>query len=85
MRKGESMKKYFVSSLLALIMLFSSFSAFSTSASDSNPSSPTAGTIPSNLPIEGFFTENKGQWDSSIYYTGNTSFGQIAFTAERLF
>jgi len=26
------------------------------------------------------FTENKGQWDSSIQYIGNTSFGRVAFT-----
>jgi|GEM_PF-1965585 len=27
-----------------------------------------------------FFTENKGQWDQSILFAGNTAFGKISFT-----
>ena len=32
-----------------------------------------------------FFTENKGQWDPSILFVGNTSFGKIAFTKEAIY
>ena len=33
----------------------------------------------------GFFTENKGQWDESILYMGNTSFGKVAFTKDAIY
>jgi hypothetical protein len=32
-----------------------------------------------------FFTENKGQWDSSILFVGNTSFGKVAFTKDAVY
>jgi len=33
----------------------------------------------------GFFTENKGQWDPSILFVGDTSFGKVAFTKEAIY
>ncbi len=36
--------------------------------------------VGTELPLQCFFTENKGQWDPSILYMGNTEFGTIAFT-----
>ncbi len=33
----------------------------------------------------GLFTENKGQWDESILYMGNTSFGKVAFTKDPIY
>ena len=33
----------------------------------------------------GFFTENKGQWDSEFLYMGNTSFGKVAFTKDAIY
>lgn len=32
-----------------------------------------------------FFTENKGQWDESILFVGNTAFGKVAFTKEAVY
>jgi len=32
----------------------------------------------------GFFTENKGQWDSDILFVGDTSFGKVAFTKDAI-
>ena len=32
-----------------------------------------------------FFTENKGQWDPSILFVGNTSFGKVAFTKNAIY
>jgi uncharacterized repeat protein (TIGR01451 family) len=33
----------------------------------------------------GFFTENKGQWDSSILFVGDTDFGKVTFTQEAIY
>lgn len=33
----------------------------------------------------GFFTENKGQWDPEILFMGDTSFGKVAFTKEAVY
>ena len=33
----------------------------------------------------GFFTENKGQWDPSILFVGDTSFGKVAFTKDAIY
>jgi hypothetical protein len=34
---------------------------------------------------EGFFTENKGQWDSNIYFVGNINSGRVIFTTDGLY
>jgi hypothetical protein len=39
---------------------------------------------PSDGTRYGFFTENKGQWDSDIHFMGSTSFGRIAFTSNSI-
>lgn len=33
----------------------------------------------------GFFTENKGQWDSEILFIGDTSFGKVAFAKDAIY
>ena len=33
----------------------------------------------------GFFTENKGQWDSEFLYMGDTSFGKVAFAKDAIY
>ena len=42
-------------------------------------------TKPSLSQTPGFFTENKGQWDSNILFVGTTDFGRIAFTQDAVF
>ena len=34
---------------------------------------------------EGFLTENKGQWDSNIYFVGNINSGRVIFTTDGLY
>jgi len=51
-----------------------------------DPSKPTLETAQKALQSQnGFFTENKGQWDSNILFIGDTSFGKVAFTKEAIY
>lgn len=36
-------------------------------------------------PQQGYFTENKGQWDPIIQFIGNTSFGKVIFTQDAVY
>jgi hypothetical protein len=41
--------------------------------------------VRSTFSSSGFFTENKGQWDSSILFVGDTSFGKVAFAKDAIY
>jgi len=50
------------------------------------PTKPTLESAQKMLQSQnGFFTENKGQWDPEIFFIGDTSFGKVAFTKDAIY
>ncbi len=70
------MKKFKLFSILVVISLcISSYSFVGAVSSPNNLSK----NIPDISKVsEGFFTENKGQWDPELLFIGNTNFGRVA-------
>jgi len=76
---------------MSLFIIFNLFIAIT-----NHPIKPTvATTVPRKPTLEsaqkvlqsqnGFFTENKGQWDSNILFVGDTSFGKVAFAKDAIY
>jgi len=76
--------------LVSLIVLSFVFTATRYSAkpavAKAGTAMPTLESVQKTLQAHnGFFIENKGQWNPHILYMGDTSFGRIAFTKQAVF
>jgi hypothetical protein len=63
--------KFFV--CLLIVILFQSYTPSVFFANNND--------VKEDIPIQYYFTENKGQWDKDILFMGNTKFGTIAFSS----
>jgi uncharacterized repeat protein (TIGR01451 family) len=78
------MKKRWLSFLIVFIFVFSGAS-FGKASTNTQLKSTLPATKPMITSQSDFFTENKGQWDTSILFVGNTPFGKIAFTKDAVY
>lgn len=80
------LKKFFVMFIILSLFIFVTNQPIKPAVAFNGVAKPTLGTAQKALQSQsGFFTENKGQWDSSILFVGDTSFGKVAFAKDAIY
>ena len=76
---------YSIILVMSLLISFLYWTGFPMQRVESKQTTLTESSHPIHETQPGFFTENKGQWDSRIKFIGYSSFGKIAFTNDALY
>jgi len=81
--------------LIVSVLLIGCFTGISSGTSEKQSSDPILDLVDINQPapvnpglkkqVDGYFTENKGQWNSDLHFIGRTSFGYIGFGTDSIF